>query len=106
MIRKQSEGNDLAELMETLTEEIRVLRIAIDELREELAWGNRNAADFPASQSGCFRLHSMPADPVAEDWAKGLNNVAQETLDDADAARSTGRSGASSCGPSGQALLF
>jgi cell division septum initiation protein DivIVA len=57
--------------IEALTEEVEVLRDAIDELREELQWAVRNERPL--------RITSMSADPCAKDFR--INAVPKETID-------------------------
>jgi hypothetical protein len=63
-----------------LAEELRTLRDAIDEIREELQWANRNADDLPGHPLHSFRLRSMPTDPAAPDWAERVNAVPPEAI--------------------------
>ena len=60
------------EVMRENTEEVGVLRDAIDELRELYQWNLNNAChDTPPP----FQLTSMPLNPLASDWSARLNRV-------------------------------
>jgi hypothetical protein len=70
MPRHAREAVDEDQLLATireLSQEVRVLREAVDELREELQWSNRNPLPHNPPSSR-FVLTSMPLDPAAEDW--------------------------------------
>ena len=43
-----TEQSDLVHAVDSLRDEVRVLRQVLDEIREALQWQNNNAADFPA----------------------------------------------------------
>lgn len=72
-------GDQLLEAVNQLADEVRVLVTALDEIREELQWANRNVGDPPLSKGPRFRLTSMPLDPGTLDWQ--LNRVDQGTVD-------------------------
>jgi signal transduction histidine kinase len=59
------------------TEEVGVLRDAIDELRELYQWALNNGRQ---DVSHPFRLTSMPVDPTASDWAERVNKVTAADL--------------------------
>lgn len=63
----------IAEVVRENTEEIGVLRDAIDEEKEVMEWAAQN--DKPI-----FRLTSMPVDPAALDFAQKLNSLRPEDL--------------------------
>lgn len=73
--RQRSTRLDLVELVKQLTQELTVLRQAVDELREEIQWGNRNPVELPSP----FRLRSMALDPAADDWAERLNRLPDDS---------------------------
>lgn len=65
------------EVMRENTEEVGVLRDAIDELRELYQWTLNNARpDTPAP----FHLTSLPLDPLAPDWSARLNCASGNTI--------------------------
>lgn len=43
-----TEQSDLVHAVDSLRDEVRVLRQVLDEIREALQWQNNNAEDFPA----------------------------------------------------------
>jgi hypothetical protein len=70
--------SDLGEAVTLLAEELKVLRIVIDELREELQWKNQNRdTDFSLLTSR--PIHSCSLDPTSRDFA--VNSVSQETVE-------------------------
>ena len=70
----------LLDALGTLAEEVRVLREAVDELREEVRYGVRNLLDPDTSAGQPRRITSMPADPVAPDFADRVNRFRPEDL--------------------------
>lgn len=61
-----------------LTEELNVLRIVIDEMRDEMQWKNQN----PQGESHCFdgrRIQSFSLDPTRVDFQ--VNSVPPETVE-------------------------
>jgi hypothetical protein len=61
-----------------LTEELNVLRIVIDEMRDEMQWKNQN----PHRESDCFdgrRIQSFSLDPTRADFQ--VNSVPPETVE-------------------------
>jgi hypothetical protein len=104
-VRGQLPGeHDLAEVVQGLRDEVRVLRQALDELREEVQWANRNGVDLRRLER--FRLRSMPADPAADDWAERLNGVAPEHIAAVEAPAGRTDTPAGPCGPQVQRSLF
>ena len=70
-----------AEVVAALSEEIRILRQVLDEIREELSWANNNAQDLPdftGATSAYRRITSMSADPTARDFQ--VNSVDAATV--------------------------
>jgi hypothetical protein len=79
----------VAEVVRENTEEIGVLRDAIDEEREVVEWAAQN-------DKRIFQLTSMPVDPTAEDWAARMNTLTPSDLPpELQAARPHGISAAS-----------
>lgn len=70
----------IAAAIDRLTEEVRVLRQTVDELREEVQWGVRNALDPPQERLPARRITSLPLDPCAEDFAERVNALTPEDL--------------------------
>ena len=65
------------EVMRENTEEVGVMRDAIDELRERYVWAlNNSRQEAPPA----FHLISLPADPCAHDWAARVNRVTRNIL--------------------------
>lgn len=75
--------DDLREAIQSLTEEVRVLRMAVDDLCGELQWANCNP---PQASDGHEQLRrptpllvtSLPIDPAAPGWK--INAVDQATI--------------------------
>ncbi|MGE0536200.1 MAG: hypothetical protein AB7O68_14565 [Pirellulales bacterium] len=61
------------EVMRENTEEVGVLRDAVDELRERYIWALNN---FRQDLPPVFHLTSMPVDPCASEWSARVNRVA------------------------------
>ena len=81
MRRNKTSPSGEAELMDAvslLAEELKVLRIVIDELREELQWRIQNH-DADSSFLTGRRIHSCSLDPTSRDFA--VNSVSQETVE-------------------------
>lgn len=68
----------LIDAVETVSAQIELLRIVLDELREEFAWAVRN--DRFRSPPHIVHVTSMAADPCASDWAERLNRVSPAEL--------------------------
>lgn len=64
---------ELRETVERLAQLVQVLTSAVDGLTDELQWQNNHVRDADHSPLPPPVLHSMPADPTAEDWK--LNRV-------------------------------
>lgn len=71
---------DWLDALRELRDEIHVLRIALDELREEVQWANRNGHGGGQGLPKPFVLTSMPLDPTAENWE--INRVKPSDLPD------------------------
>ena len=70
------------QVVEALTDEIRVLRQAIDDLTSEVQFANNNSGDpndAPIHLGSPFRLRSMSKDAAASDWT--INAVDESTVD-------------------------
>lgn len=75
---KDDRIEQLSEVVSQLAGELQILVNALDELREEVQWANRNSADPVLSQGPRFRLTSLPLDPGTKDWQ--LNRVDEATI--------------------------
>ena len=85
-IRKEpGTGGDLREEIQTLTrevhalrEEVEVLRICIDEFREDLIHSLRTRSEpLPP----LLHIHSLPLDPSAPDFDERINAVSPEQIE-------------------------
>jgi hypothetical protein len=89
---KTTTENAILDAIELLTEELKVLRIVVDELREEVQWNNQH----PQLESDNFagrRIVSCSLDPTRRDFQ--VNSVPTETVESlrAEVATSTSRVG-------------
>lgn len=78
----RTKSNSEVELLlaiQSLTEEVQVLRQVVDELREEVQWVNHNPLDEQTSVRS-RRIWSCSLDPTSPDFA--VNSVDQETVED------------------------
>lgn len=71
-----SEIAELRRAIERLADEVRVLRDAVDEARDEFTWAARN--DKLRCPLPLTVLTSMPLDPLAKDWE--LNRLSAADL--------------------------
>ena len=62
--------NPLAESVDRLTSELRVLRQVLDEVREDVSWVTRNGLPVRPVEYSCVKR--MALDPCAEDWGEKL----------------------------------
>ena len=72
----------LVDIVQMLAEELKVLRIAVDELREELQWANHNVHRVDGNDErwlGSRRIHSFSLDPTSSDFA--VNSVSPGTVE-------------------------
>ena len=60
----------LAESMDNLTGELRMLRQVLDEIREDISWVTQNG--LPVRPVEYVRVKRMALDPCAEDWGERL----------------------------------
>ena len=75
---KSNSETELVVAIQSLTEEVRVLRQVVDELREEVQWANRNPPEERAHLDG-RRIRSCSLDPTSRDFT--VNSVDKETVD-------------------------
>ena len=68
---------DLVDAVSLLSEELQVLRIVIDELREEVQWKNQNL-DVDGSRLAGRRIQSCSLDPTSRNFE--VNSVDQKTI--------------------------
>jgi hypothetical protein len=73
-----SSETELIDAVSLLAEELKILRIVINELREELQWRNQNR-DAESSRLTSRRIHSCSLDPTSRDFA--VNSVPQEAVE-------------------------
>ena len=90
---KSIEGDANSQLIESidrLRQEVEVLRIVVDELREELQYLVRNPGEYRVAETiERLRITSLPLDPAAEDFERRVNTVPQETIAELRAAAET-----------------
>lgn len=74
-------ADELAESVDRLTVELRVIRDVLDDLRAELQYIVRNSGEYRVVESmERFRVTSLPLDPAAEDFEERVNAVPTETV--------------------------
>jgi hypothetical protein len=73
-----SSETELIDAVSLMTEELKVLRIVIDELTEEVQWRNQNR-DTESSRLTSRPIHSCSLNPTSRDFA--VNSVPQETVE-------------------------
>lgn len=81
--------DELAASVEALAAEVRVLREAIDELREEIQYATNNLFDRPEPPLPHRRITSMPQDPTANNFGERLNAYTSDELPADDASERT-----------------
>ena len=74
------QNDDLVDAVRDLTAEVRVLRDAIDELREEVQYAANNLFDPREPPLPHRRITSMPKDPLADDFGERINAYTPEDL--------------------------
>ena len=74
----QSSESELVDALQMLIDEVRVLRDAVDELREEVQWANHNHRDESRYWVGP-RIRSCSLDPTSPDFA--VNKVDEATVE-------------------------
>lgn len=72
--KQQSAESQLVDAVQLLTEEVRVMRMAIDELAVEVQWANQNRLKTVC----CKEIHSCSLDPTSKDFT--VNSVDRETV--------------------------
>ena len=75
--KQQTTESQLADVVQSLTEEILVMRMAIDDLTEEIQWANQNRRESRFMTGR--RIHSCSLDPTSKDFT--VNSVDRETVD-------------------------
>lgn len=76
--KSTSTESELASAVRELTQEVAVLRMAIDELREEVQWNNHNSRIELRPLTG-RRIQSCSLDPTARDFE--VNTVDAATVE-------------------------
>ena len=80
--KSSSELELLADVVESLAEELTVLRMVVDELREELQWANHNFHRVDHGDGRWLdgrRIHSFAIDPTSRDFS--VNAVDSATVE-------------------------
>jgi len=68
--------HDLTQAVISLSEQVRVLRQAVDEIGDELGWAIRNRVVFVEPiDATARRIRSMPLDPTAPDFHERVNAI-------------------------------
>ena len=96
--KSTSAESDLVSAVTELTQEVAVLRMVIDELREELQWSNHNSRTEMHRLTG-RRIQSCSLDPTARDFE--VNTVDAATVE-----RLRADVGRSNLTPGSQGKLF
>lgn len=65
---------ELSSAVQALTDQVRMLRQAVDEIGDELGWAIRNRV-IPKRQPPTIPLVSLPLDPLADDFCQRVNEV-------------------------------
>jgi len=74
-------ADELAESVDRLTAELRVVRDVLDDLRIELQYLVRNPGVYRVAEpTERLRVTSLPLDPAAEDFEQRVNAVPTETV--------------------------
>ncbi|MDA1049829.1 MAG: hypothetical protein O3C40_05050 [Planctomycetota bacterium] len=73
--------SELIESIDSLREQVEVLRNAVDELREELQYLVRNPGETRVAETiERLRVTSLPLDPATDDFGQRVNAVPDETV--------------------------
>lgn len=83
------ETQTLTDAVERLTEEVRVLRDAIDEIRQELQWTAQNRSPGQQSEQAVPVLKRTAADPCAADWNERLVIIRESSMEKSATRQST-----------------
>ena len=84
MNRNRSPGEfdeSLVVSLDQLRHELTVLRMLLDEIRDQLEWANQNQDDHVSMPNPFRRVTSMPRDPCAPDWSERLNQFSAADVD-------------------------
>lgn len=77
----EADGHEeLLDAVQALADEVRVLRQALDEFREEVQYAVRNLIETPGALQHARPLTSMPIDPAAPDFAARVNRFTPADL--------------------------
>ena len=71
---------DLTDAVLILTEQVRMLRLAVDEIGEELGWAIRTRVLDRLPPPSPARITSLPLDPLAENFHEHINAVTPADL--------------------------
>lgn len=69
----------LVEAVESVADQLHVLRVVLDEIRDEFQFAVRNPERFHGASPMC-RVTSMPTNPCAADWAERVNRLTPDDL--------------------------
>ena len=67
--------------LDQLRHELTVLRMVLDEIRDQLEEANQDRDDDSAMPIHSRRVTSMPRDPCAPDWSERLNQFSATDVD-------------------------
>ena len=85
--------DDLSQAVISLTEQVRVLRHAVDEIGDELGWAIRNRVVMVESvETYSKRITSFPIDPTAENFHERVNVLTAADLPEIEGSPSQPRS--------------
>ncbi len=88
MKRSPSPDDLVADALDRLRDELKVLRDVLDEIRSEFEWANRNRSDSLVEMA--CRITSMSLDAAASDCAQRLNRFSADSLCTEDHQQPTG----------------
>lgn len=71
---------DLTDAVLTLTEQVRLLRLAVDEIGADLGWAIRTRVLDRLPPPSATRITSLPLDPLADDFYEQVNALTAADL--------------------------
>lgn len=77
-LHDRRDKSDLEISVDSLRDEVRVLREVLDEIREALEWKNNNAADFPSLAEASFPAPSRLGDDSSTDLPNDVSFPAKQ----------------------------
>ena len=84
MNRNRSPGEfdeSLVVSLDQLRHELTVLRMVLDDIRDQVEEANQNHDDGASMPNHFRRVTSMPRDPCAPDWSERLNQFSAADVD-------------------------